>query len=125
MFVFGAVGVAIGAAVASAAGLKDTAEFVAMAAGGCVGGIAFLVVNDKSNRLVAQKRAVGAANTPATAPNVRLRGGPLDGFLVNDGADVLAEDWYTTWSAEVAAKNAPGRYIVVDATNREARAEWR
>jgi hypothetical protein len=41
---------------------------------------------------------------------VRLRGGPMDGWLVNEDAPSLAPDWYETWPPTVAAKNDPGRY---------------
>jgi hypothetical protein len=57
---------------------------------------------------------------------VRLRGGPMNGYLVHDHADVLRDDWYTTWPPSIAAKNRPGRYVLLEEMDTDARvAEWR
>lgn len=46
------------------------------------------------------------------AKGVRLRGGPMDGWLVKQDADALEPDWYLTWPSTVAAKFDPGQYVL-------------
>ena len=57
---------------------------------------------------------------------VRLRGGPMDGYAVHDDAPALTDRWFKTWPTSVAEKHRPGRYVLLDEMDRDARvAEWR
>jgi hypothetical protein len=52
---------------------------------------------------------------------VRLRGGPMDDWLVKQDAPCFAADWYKTWPQSVADETEPGRYAR-DETGTQA--EW-
>jgi hypothetical protein len=43
------------------------------------------------------KRSTEAAVEASGTPGVRLRGGPMDGWLVLVNAPSLDSAWYTTW----------------------------
>jgi hypothetical protein len=53
---------------------------------------------------------------------VRLRGGPMDGWLVSQNAPALQPDWYKTWPPTVAARHRSGQYEVSDSGTW---AEWK
>lgn len=56
---------------------------------------------------------------------VRLRGGPMDGYVVYDDAPALRDDWYTTWPPSVADMHRPGHYVLLDEMEQDARvAVW-
>jgi hypothetical protein len=58
-------------------------------------------------------------------PLFRLRGGPMDEWAVGDDADALREDWYTTWPESTAAQWEPGRYVLQNDMEDDARvAQW-
>jgi hypothetical protein len=59
------------------------------------------------------KRNTERAVRETGTPGVRLRGGPMDGWLVSEDAPSLESDWFTTWPESVASKNEPGCYQVV------------
>jgi hypothetical protein len=46
------------------------------------------------------------------ATRIRLEGGPMDGWLVQDDAPALEPNWYETWPPSVAEENEPGSYVL-------------
>jgi len=67
-----------------------------------------------------------AVKKDETSLPVRLRGGPMDGYLVHDDAPALRDDWHTTWPTSVAEKRQPGHYVLLNEMEKDARvAEWR
>jgi hypothetical protein len=49
----------------------------------------------------------------------------MNGWVVHDHAEVLKDDWHTTWPSSVAARNQSGHYALLDEMDSDARvAEW-
>jgi hypothetical protein len=59
-------------------------------------------------------------------PGVRLRGGPCDGWYVDDAAPMLLQpDWYEKMPEAEKWRSGPGFYQLMDEMERDARvAHW-
>ena len=64
------------------------------------------------------KRAAGKAAKKGGQPIVRLKGGPMDGWLVTHDAPALDPSW-------PSVPDQPGRYERVGEQDGEETAEWR
>lgn len=57
-------------------------------------------------------RAAKRAQNPRNRDRIVLRGGPMDGWVVELKAPCLDPEWASTWPARLARRQAPGRYVV-------------
>jgi hypothetical protein len=63
------------------------------------------------------RRAVERAARKGSADTIRLRGGPMGGWLVTPDAPALQPDWWKTWPDHVAEYFDPGRYVATEETD--------